>query len=316
MKLILALDGGGTREKFSVELIKLIEHEMGLKMYEMFDMVVGVSAGAMSAAAIGMGKYDKIDDKVPSSAHIFANRLSEGLFSTMYPAAPKTAELNRMFGRTKMSELKIPTAILTVTTKGKAATFTNNDEDADKLTVANVVDASSAAPVVFPPVKINDRYYIDGGMVSNDPIFAGIEYALRLWPDAKDDIAVLSIGTGSSTKIDVGRHKPEDFGLVNWLRGGLLNIMVSNRNYNEPIIRLLLGNNNYIRITSAQKSDMSIVSVKHDNDMIDEANLVWSKHGVLLRQWLLDHGVPNVSGDYMDMTPNQYEVDDVFRSDY
>ena len=295
MKLILALDGGGTREKFSVELMKLIEHDMGMKMYDMFDMVVGVSAGAMSAAMIAMCKYNVIDEKVASSAHIFANRISPGIFSTMYPSGPKTSELKRMYGKTKMSELKIPTAILTVSTNGDAVTFTSSDKDASTLFVANVVDASSAAPIVFPPVKIGSQYYIDGGMVANDPIFAGIEYATELWPDS--EVAVLSIGTGSSTQIEIGKLNPDEFGLVNWLRGGLLNIILSNRNYNEPMIRKILGKDNYIRVTSTYNSEMDDISVKHSNALTDEAARVWSTHGGEIREWLMHHGVKEQEQD-------------------
>ena len=58
MKLILSLDGGGIRERFIVELLGHIQSSFGLNLSEIFDMVIGVSAGALTAGLIATNQFD------------------------------------------------------------------------------------------------------------------------------------------------------------------------------------------------------------------------------------------------------------------
>ena len=44
------------------------------------------------------------------------------------------------------------------------------------------VQASAAAPGYFPPVCVQGKHYIDGGLVANNPTKIAIEQALNLLP--------------------------------------------------------------------------------------------------------------------------------------
>lgn len=299
MKLILSLDGGGVRERFTVEVLAHIENSLQIKISQVFDMVVGVSAGAIAAAIIAEGSYNDIHDALLDSYEVFREKNSHapGLFETMYSGDGKRAELKRVFKEKKMSSLKMPIALLTVKMQnGEAVVFTEKDVDADSINICNVVDASSAAPVYFPAVKIKGESFIDGGFVNNDPVFVGIEYAKRIWPNVKlDDIAIFSIGTGIATDINIRDNSPTQFGLLKWLSEGLLTIMTdSRRNYNESMVQTLVGKDNYLRITSKVVATTDDLQTNTSNDLSDDAGNLWTSHGSKILDWLVKHS-PHLS---------------------
>lgn len=287
MKLVLSLDGGGIRERFVVEILAHIENATGKKIRDLFDMVVGVSAGAASAAVIASGAG--VRGAIVNPFEVFRTNSSNGFFSTKYTGVGKTNELRRKFGSRKMASLDFPVAILTVKMRtGEAVVFTNSDSDNKEISIAEVVDASSAAPVYFPAVRVNGEYYIDGGVANNDPVFVGLEYARRLWPD--EQVSVLSLGTGTFANIEVNGHEMKDFGLVRWLSEGLLDIMTdSRRNYNEPVIDMVVGKGNYLRITSDSIAITDDVSKVKEEELVREAGQVWMKNGTEILEWIRYH---------------------------
>ena len=60
---------------------------------------------------------------------------------------------------------------------GKMRLF-NRSDFTSTLRTTNIMLASSAIPVVFPPVFFDNQYHVDGGTYSNELIIPGIEYCL------------------------------------------------------------------------------------------------------------------------------------------
>ena len=51
---VLSIDGGGVRGIYPAYILKRIEESFTVKLYEIFDMVVGTSTGAIIASAIAV----------------------------------------------------------------------------------------------------------------------------------------------------------------------------------------------------------------------------------------------------------------------
>ncbi|WP_424097776.1 patatin-like phospholipase family protein [Moorena producens] len=99
--------------------------------------------------------------------------------------------------------------------------FGNNDPSGwyieNDIPLWQICTASASAPTFFPPYQLlykpdeenpkkKYRPHIDGGVSANNPVLAAIAHAISMKDEGKqnktkiDDIAVLSIGTGTTTR--------------------------------------------------------------------------------------------------------------------
>ena len=160
-RLGLALGGGGARGFAHVGVLQVLE-EAGIKP----DLVVGTSAGSLVGALYASGKtgaqLQRIAETMEESAITdwalpFLNR---GVLRGEALARYVTAQTQ---GR-KIEELPIRLGIVaTDLNLGEGVLFQRGD-------TATAVRASSAVPSVFLPVRINNRDYVDGGLVAPVPV--------------------------------------------------------------------------------------------------------------------------------------------------
>jgi NTE family protein len=160
-RLGLALGGGGARGFAHVGVLQVLE-EAGIKP----DMVVGTSAGSLVGALYATGKtgaqLQRIAETMEEStitdwALPFLNRgVLRGEALARYVSSQTQ-------GR-KIEELPIRLGIVaTDLNLGEGVLFQRGD-------TATAVRASSAVPSVFLPVRINNRDYVDGGLVAPVPV--------------------------------------------------------------------------------------------------------------------------------------------------
>lgn len=64
-----------------------------------------------------------------------------------------------------------------------------------EMTLWQAIRASSAAPVFFDDCQIEDKKFVDGGFMANNPSGVALSEAKKLWPDREVDL-LLSVGTG------------------------------------------------------------------------------------------------------------------------
>ncbi|WP_027339363.1 patatin-like phospholipase family protein [Halonatronum saccharophilum] len=158
-KIGLALGGGGARGFAHLGVLKALEEE-GIS----FDLISGVSAGAIVGVFLAAGKSsDEImtlmkENKFTDYAK--ANLPVKGLLNL----DNLKTNLEKYLDERKFNDLKYPLYV--------AAT----DLKAGKVDYLNVgplipaIQASSSIPVLFCPVEIGDKVYVDGGLLDNVPI--------------------------------------------------------------------------------------------------------------------------------------------------
>lgn len=162
----LVLSGGGALGIAHLNVLRMLD-ENQLKPSE----ILGVSMGAIIGAAYALNYDEKaIYHFIEQFSNIFKwGKLSFSNGSLL--ATEKIRELLlQIYQERKMSDVAIPlTLVATDFSTGKAILFTNDSD----ILIVDAVLASMAIPGVFPPVKINDQYLVDGFIASNLPV----EYA-------------------------------------------------------------------------------------------------------------------------------------------
>ena len=159
IRLGIAMSGGGARGFAHAGALAAIE-EAGHKP----DIIAGVSAGsivaALYAAGIGPKQFLDIFSKKSFKKLVDFRPHSGGLFSMQ----PFKKFLESYLGEYKnLEDLPIPVYIgVTNFTDGISEEFHTGP-------IAERVLASCSIPITFPPVIINDKEYVDGGVLRNHP---------------------------------------------------------------------------------------------------------------------------------------------------
>ena len=74
-----------------------------------------------------------------------------------------------------------------------------------KCKIWEAARATSAAPTYFQPANIDGHWFVDGGLVANDPSMAALTEAAALFGGTENINMLLSVGSGhrESVPIDV-----------------------------------------------------------------------------------------------------------------
>jgi patatin-like phospholipase/acyl hydrolase len=219
---ILSLNGGGVRGLFTIsvlaEIERIIEEKTGktnVNVGDYFDLFTGTSIGGILALGLTTGKSARELNELfrKEAPIIFPNRWQwvnkcRALFGKRYTSQPLLNAVENMVGKdTTFNDLKRRVLIPSVNlSTGKPQFFKtphNPDFNRDgRLKLLDAAMATSAAPTYFHPHYCSDldAYFIDGGLVANNPSFIGLHEVLRDmgsdFPDAKvNNIKILNIGT-------------------------------------------------------------------------------------------------------------------------
>jgi NTE family protein len=159
VKVGLVLSGGGARGIAHLGVMKALE-ELGIQI----NIISGASFGAIVGAFYADGYTPE---------EIFKIIVETNLFKMVQPAInwrgllslEKSEPLfNQYLKARTFEELKIPlTVVATNVKKGKSKFFYTGD-------LLRPVLASSCLPVIFNPVEIDNKLYIDGGILNNLPV--------------------------------------------------------------------------------------------------------------------------------------------------
>ena len=253
------MDGGGVRTLASITFLKLLEKKLGVKIHEKFDFFIGTSAGAISCLALASKNFSAIDlekiwapNNLKKTMQSSSWELRLGLLQSnpKYTNVGKREVLKKYFGKTILGESNKPVAVLSYDIQKRSPVlFRSYDKEDKDISLVDVGDATSAAPIYYPTAKIGNRYLIDGAIVANHPVLHGYVEAKKLFPDS--EIRVLSVGTGLS-KRSLNGEASMKWGIVGWLMHDLFGLMVES-SLDHELAGEIIGEH-YLRVNSAINS--------------------------------------------------------------
>ncbi len=235
---MLALDGGGIRGVLTLEILAEMEKQLRQKLNkgddfvlgDYFDYIGGTSTGAIIAAglSIGMSVQQLLDFYIKKGKDMFDKNFILKRWKALYESGPLLEMLKETFGEDTdlmVRKGRYKSLLLVVTmnrstdspwpiSNNPLALF--NDETLpdcnSKIKLFQLVRASTAAPVYFPPETLqwdpNDPektfVFVDGGVTPyNNPAFLmyrmATQSAYKLnWETGEDKLLIISVGTGSA----------------------------------------------------------------------------------------------------------------------
>jgi NTE family protein len=222
----LVLAGGEIRGAYQVGALKAV-HESRERPY---DVVVGVSVGALNGALVAQGDVEKLEQlwrsltgprdlirrwplwRLPFRRSLYSNASLRGLIR-QYLDPDKL--------RASPTELHIGATCLQT---GRLVFFDKHYHDLEGALLA-----SAAVPFLFEPIELDGRDYVDGGVVSDIPIRKAIELGcteLTLVLTSPKDLVEttaryrgIKMILGRTVEIMVRAKEAADLELSDYLRG-------------------------------------------------------------------------------------------------
>ncbi len=255
-KRILALDGGGIRGIATVEILAAIEAKLrvlsgkpNLVLADYFDLMAGTSTGAIIATCLSLGMtVDQVRTFYRDSGSAMFDRASLlKQYWYKFKDEPLIAQLKTVLGAdTEFGSERLRTALILVMRNASTDSpwmlsnhpsarynASTRDDCNLKLPLWQLVRASTAAPSYFPPeiIKVgeHDFMFVDGGVTTyNNPAFlaftmATLEPYAYHWKSGRDDMLVVSIGTGTTPEMIDGTSAPGLIGIASGTPSALMN---------------------------------------------------------------------------------------------
>ncbi|MGB1250877.1 MAG: patatin-like phospholipase family protein [Candidatus Promineifilaceae bacterium] len=163
-KVGLVLGGGGTRGLAHIGVLKVL-----LREQIPFDFIVATSMGGIVASLYGLGKsLDEIGEGMQQGmalnnpeTSVLDNVKNVGLVSSRGRQQRMRQQLESVIGDQTFADLQIPVSLMAVDMlQGKEVVLQDGP-------LVPAILASSAVPGVFPPVVIDGRQLMDGGVIDS-----------------------------------------------------------------------------------------------------------------------------------------------------
>ncbi len=276
---ILAIDGGGIKGIIPATILQTIQSKLDYPLYCYFDLIVGVSSGALTAYSIvtprsssGTSKTtplfdikDIVELYRKKSHEIFSTRTPDGInlgfTSAKYSSKGIESLLKDSFGERRISQCLTPTISVSYCTEHRRPIFFKSSLSHTKshrdVKIWEACRASTAAPIYFPPFRLHvtpedsasiNFSLIDGGVACNNPSIIGIIESLRQAPSRP--IHLISIGTGR-TKKQISYSSIDDGGLKDW-GSDIVDVLMGGQEdvSNQAVIAMLrsINNSQHVRI--------------------------------------------------------------------
>jgi uncharacterized protein len=299
---LLAFDGGGLRGMFSAAVLAGLEADLGVRMINHVDLIVGTSTGGLIALALGAGVTSReiVDFYVGEGPQIFSNPLGwrslRHLARSKYPPARLRDALRRQLGELTLGasshRLVVPSYDL-----GRDDVYLFKTPHHPRLRrdwsvpMWEVAMATAAAPTFLPAHTLGrDRVrLVDGGVWANNPTIVGIAEAVSVLGADIAQIGVLSLGT--TTDLQHRSRRLDHGGLLRWgLSGTTVDLILRGQSCGAYTQALhLLGAEDVVRIDPVVPPKLLRLDRVDADDVLGWAASESRKLAPLVRERFLDH---------------------------
>ncbi len=193
----LVLSGGGGRGAYEVGVAKACAD----RDFH-FDWIIGTSTGALNATLMAQKEVSVLESvwrrisardvyKLPNPGHL--RRLIFGQQLGFFDTSPLEGLLRQHADLKKLKAGQTKVGFVTTDLCSLKTRVITSDDISSQEELIDVLMASSALPLLFPPRKLlGEGCWIDGGLVKNTPIQAAIRlgateiYAVLVEPSSED----------------------------------------------------------------------------------------------------------------------------------
>lgn len=296
---ILSIDGGGTRGLMVIDMLRKLEELAQKDIRQMFDLICGVSTGALIAALISVYKVPldeceriyKEFSKEMFSRHRLLGTSKLFMSHAYYDSKLWEDILKRNLGeKTFLEATRDPdcckvSAVSAIVNQATMQNFIFSNYSFPPGVYSHYpgsmhhhiwegIRASSAAPGYFEEYRLDDSIHQDGGLLTNNPTAIAIHEAKLLWPDEKIH-CVVSMGTG--------RHKSTDGPVPTYTLKDKLNKIVQSATDTEAVHTMLsdlLHPNSYYRVNPYLSENFDLDEIRPDkwDQMHQDASMYMRKN--------------------------------------
>lgn len=286
---ILAIDGGGIRGVYAAQILKRIKEELKVEFSREFEIIAGTSTGSIIAGALAIDyPVEKIVDLYktegksifhPNYSNSFNWLNWKNFFKSKYDSKYLKKALNNIFQDLTLSQTKtrliIPSSDIS---NGNVFVFKSNyDPDfvRDKdIELADVILASCSAPIFFNPARVKEYLLADGGLWANNPSLVALTEAMgRRFNKRKEEIKILSLGTGMGKKYYNPSDYHKNWGLRRWGTGLVSTVMNLQSTNVDNIVRFILDEEErFVRLNFETDCDVALDDIDAVDNLIARAD--------------------------------------------
>lgn len=308
---LLSIDGGGTRGVIPLYLLSKIEAATNKRARTSFDLIGGVSTGALIASALSIpNKEDKplysadvvLSKYLTLSDHIFApNYLRniitiDGIIAPKYDARKKYDFLDQYFHSYTLNDLLGNLLLIGVdSAHNKILTFCNWQNCCDipyEYPFTSIISGITSPYSFFAPQVLFNReqkiQYIlhDAGLIVANPALLTYVFGKDLYPNAHYYF-LLSLGTGTVRDDTLAKESVAKWGALHWLPHIITQVISGQRNEIRVVIKKLNRNELiYIRINPSivpEHSSLFRTDRPHFHYALSVAEKTYSDHQPLFQ---------------------------------
>lgn len=273
---ILSIESSGVKGFFQLSFLQHLAKWFNKPLNTIFSLTSGSSMGSFLAVMVSENTLDecltKHKMKIMCNNTIWDNMLGLVQLQPKYDGKGKTRVLKDEI-KINISETKLPVVIPTYCLSSNSLEVFSSITSKEDL--SSIIDASSAVPLYFPPVRMNNKLYVDGGVAVNNPSSIALLTAKKLFPNR--NIKILCVGSGKKSFKDYSKDDPEDFGLHKWISINLIDVFIeANKDVVDNVVSHYLGDR-YLKIDSNDIGDILVDDDRAIERLIKEGEIAFNR---------------------------------------